>query len=370
MAAISVRSVLEGLEYSPFPHVIIADGGEVLGQTTACESFFGERISIQEWIPSESLSLDQITRQVSERAAFFFHSAATSKKISLEGRDVTILGFSQGISSKGEVTEAKRLLLDNLNIFTHLLYFSIEKESSSPRGIRSVLRHAVEKYVFYQRAKIGILEEKPSFFCIRRSLQEIIAAKQKLCGSDWKIELIIPEEMGKIFLDRKKIEFIFKELLENGIKYNDSGLIWITLFLQGNLFEFCVENTGRSFPLGVLECFRKQEWNPFLERLEGGGIGLLVCARLMGLMEGRIDIFNREEGGVVIKCSLPLQVSTSLRSSVSAPDCNLRKKQVSVFSSRCALVVDDNPVNAGIMKALLKKLGGSCECVLSGQEAV
>lgn len=113
--------------------------------------------------------------------------------------------------------------------------------------------------------------------------------------------------------DRRRVEQILLNLLNNAIKFTERGRVTLTARAQGDAagrrVEIAVTDTGigiRPEDLPVL-------FQPFsqidsgLARLhEGTGLGLAICRRLVTLMGGTIDVASRPGEGSTFTVMLPL----------------------------------------------------------------
>ena len=140
------------------------------------------------------------------------------------------------------------------------------------------------------------LESEP--FNIRNTLEEALglmapaAAKKDLELGYW-IEDGTPEVITS---DRTRIHQILINLLNNGIKFTESGQVTVELSAkaldaQRHLYQFTVRDTG----IGMAEEELGRIFEPFSQvdasttrRFGGTGLGLAICRRLSELMGGTI----------------------------------------------------------------------------------
>jgi signal transduction histidine kinase len=132
-------------------------------------------------------------------------------------------------------------------------------------------------------------------------------------GSKPHLELIL-DDSGfispcVIFVDDSRLRQVFDNLLENAVKFTDSGFIRFGYSLQSpDIIEFFVEDTGIGVAPELLEAvfepFRQAELNAS-RRYEGAGLGLTLVRGLIVLMGGDISVESSEDKGSVFYFSVP-----------------------------------------------------------------
>ncbi|TAN64903.1 MAG: PAS domain-containing sensor histidine kinase [Methylobacter sp.] len=157
--------------------------------------------------------------------------------------------------------------------------------------------------------------------------------------------------------DLSRVRQVLLNLLSNAIKYNrQDGNVTLFCTVAGNFVQVTVSDTGH----GIANERRQEIFQAFhrlgAERsnIEGTGIGLVICKRLIEGMGGRIDFDSAPDIGSRFWFELP----------VAGPD-----NQIAVASSftekeeasteqrttvRHVLYIEDNPVNLEIMKHVFK----------------
>lgn len=110
-------------------------------------------------------------------------------------------------------------------------------------------------------------------------------------------------------IDKRYFELIVTNIVENAIKYSDSGLIKITLRSDQKCLYICVEDNG----IGISEGYINRLFNPFEQEsigydreFEGSGIGLTITKNLVDLLSGEIRITSKKGQGTVVSVVLPL----------------------------------------------------------------
>lgn len=172
--------------------------------------------------------------------------------------------------------------------------------------------------------------------------------------------------------DAQRLRQILAILVGNAIKFTDLGevLIDATCAEPGSAtvsLKISVCDTG----IGLSEEQLRHIFSPFVQgdtsntrRYGGIGLGLSICRSLLALMGGEITAISRPGAGSNFYFTLDLPVASgSLAPAVAAADpAPLRGRKV--------LVVEDNPVNALVARALLEELGLQVTGAGDAQEAL
>jgi signal transduction histidine kinase len=121
----------------------------------------------------------------------------------------------------------------------------------------------------------------------------------------------VPE---KAVLDPLRVEQILANLLENAVKYTDTGYVRLVVALHNTRLKklsFTVTDTGIGIPKNRLQSMFK----PFVQgqnydtRVYGGvGLGLSIVHELVNLMKGKIAVNSTEGAGSTFLVSIPLEV--------------------------------------------------------------
>lgn len=136
------------------------------------------------------------------------------------------------------------------------------------------------------------------------------------------------QNLPTIKTHRSFLFLVFKNLIENGLKYNESvpPIIEISYFEKNQIHYFQFKDNG----IGIAPQFHERVFGMF-KRLNdrgsysGSGMGLSISQKMMAKLNGKISIFKSEEGkGSTFQVSLPVikaeEVEMSMK--ISLADCN------------------------------------------------
>ena len=114
-----------------------------------------------------------------------------------------------------------------------------------------------------------------------------------------KLDLSFESEVspGQINADEQRIRQVFQNLIENAIKYTDSGFVKVGVKSENNSFVFSVSDSGHGLEKellpGLFEEFRRAGSSD-TKRIEGTGLGLFIAKQIVVGHKG--EIWAESEG--------------------------------------------------------------------------
>jgi len=119
------------------------------------------------------------------------------------------------------------------------------------------------------------------------------------------------EQTQSISLDRARMEQVLFNLLDNGIRYTEHGVITVKLHQQGKRIMITIEDTGPGIPMDelpyIFERFYRVEKSR--SRQHGGtGLGLSIVQKLVELQGGLIEVTSIVGQGTIFNISFPNEV--------------------------------------------------------------
>ena len=212
------------------------------------------------------------------------------------------------------------------------------------------------------------------------------AAKHKglRIESAWTGTMDQPGQPGQRYLgDPHRLRQMISNLVGNAIKFTAQGQIRIEAREverngQNALLEFAVSDTGIGIPQEKQSLLFKsfsQTDSSTTRQYGGTGLGLSIVRSLAKMMGGDVGVESVAGQGARFWFRIratPMQGEESrqeLRPAIVGADDTARQSSSGTLSGRI-LVVDDNPTNRKVLKAMLNKPGLHCDFVEDGQQAV
>ncbi|MCP5004747.1 MAG: HAMP domain-containing protein [Planctomycetes bacterium] len=150
----------------------------------------------------------------------------------------------------------------------------------------------------YEKEKLNIVE------LIHKTADglKLIAEKKNL-----SLVLKVPDRLPEIMGDRQEITRVVSNLIDNAIKYSESGGIVVSASRNLKVLELSVKDTGIGLSLP------KEEYHKLFDRFyqekarsDGSGVGLAICKKIIEAHGGDMWVESEGKGsGSTFKFSLP-----------------------------------------------------------------
>ncbi len=200
--------------------------------------------------------------------------------------------------------------------------------------------------------------------------------------NDKPIQLIneIPPDTFYVKSDENRLYQIFYNLVENAIKFTQSGKIGISGLREGDMIKVTVYDTGSGIPEEKLNSI----FDPYTQfsqgtsiKYGGFGLGLFITRKLVELHGGIIEVQSKMYEGTEFEFTLPMGIKTATERGNAAFS---KRKQIreDYFTSGCnnkekadkILIVDDESINREVLKSHLSREGYSVDTLSGGKEAL
>lgn len=238
-----------------------------------------------------------------------------------------------------------------------------------------------------ESGKMRLQEEEIDLVELYENLAIILGGQVREKGHEY-ITSIIHVEHRKILGDRKRINQIIMNLVDNAVKYTlEEGRIRVTLEekptnkLDIGCYEIVVEDTG----IGMSQETIQHVFEPFVrakdrrvEKIPGSGLGLAITSNIVKMLNGIIQVESEPEAGtkVTVRIFLKLQEKRDISLAKLTADAEAEEKTPIEalterdFSGHRVLMVEDNESNANIIQEILEMVGLKVDHVWNGKEAV
>jgi len=154
-------------------------------------------------------------------------------------------------------------------------------------------------------AQTGIKDMIPEYIDLHEIVSDkLIGLKSMIESKSAVVNLDLPSTNVKAY--SKLISLVFYNLINNGIKFNNSStpIINCSCLEKENNWVFSIEDNG----IGINAKYQQEIFLPFTRlvtmEIEGSGIGLSICKRIVTLHEGEIWVQESTSGRTVISFSI------------------------------------------------------------------
>lgn len=220
------------------------------------------------------------------------------------------------------------------------------------------------------------LEEHP--FNLQKQLENTVTLLKPLAQSkNLELALIIDSAIPHWVLgDQVRLQQIITNLLNNAIKFSETGKITISAQLRGapasdpkkTLVLFKIIDPGVGIPADILPKLFQDftQADSSVTRTHGGtGLGLSICKKLINLMRGEIGVQSTLNKGSTFWFSIPYEPTDP----VEAEESETQKPQKDLSKLKI-LIAEDNSINQQVIQGLIQNLGGKVELANNGQIAL
>jgi PAS domain S-box-containing protein len=191
---------------------------------------------------------------------------------------------------------------------------------------------------------------------IKDTYSDIIKKK----GLEFKITY--PEfKSNFIITDKEKIMQIFRNLMDNAVRFASEGFIEVGFKVYNDTAEFFVKDTGIGIAPHnheiIFEPFRQAEINISSE-YGGFGTGLTIVRKYVKILGGEVTVESEIGKGTLVKFTHPMGFE------------NTNKINENKMKTMSCLVVEDFEINYQYLKAILTPTGINVIWAKNGSEAL
>jgi hypothetical protein len=191
---------------------------------------------------------------------------------------------------------------------------------------------------------------------------------------DKKIDLVfengLKENDAKIITDKTKLIQILSNLVNNAVKFTNSGQVKFDYKIKTGMIEFCVADTGIGIPAEqqprIFDRFYQVQ-NAKTRIYEGTGLGLAICKAYTELLGGSIRVLSQPERGSSFFFTIPLEVKPkAVTEALKTAD----QSKFSFAETKKILVAEDIESNFKLIRYFLTSANVEIVRALNGKEAV
>ncbi|MGE0021846.1 MAG: response regulator [Draconibacterium sp.] len=177
---------------------------------------------------------------------------------------------------------------------------------------------------------------------------------QKCIEKNLKLKLLTQGCDGQIIeTDVDLLRKVLTHIMDNALKFTDTGYITFECRLTDNSVEFIVEDSGcgieKDMQQMMFETFTQENFQ-IARSHEGSGLGLSISKGVVELLGGKIKLESEKGTGTKVKVSLPW--STHPLHSEKSVDLKVNSEKLPTV-----LVVEDDEASRLLLEILLEKTG-------------
>jgi signal transduction histidine kinase len=172
------------------------------------------------------------------------------------------------------------------------------------------------------KIEAGRLELSPSSFELAAVIDNALTLmKERAAGRNVALVREVPDAVGAISADERKVKQVLINLLTNAVKFTEpGGAVTIRVALEPQAVVVSVTDTGIGIAADdreiIFEEFR-QATNDYARKQEGTGLGLALSKRLVELHGGRIWVESELGRGSTFGFTLPRHAGAPARGRAS-----------------------------------------------------
>ena len=182
-------------------------------------------------------------------------------------------------------------------------------------------------------------------------------------GIRWQVEVCT----GRVRSDRTLLGRLLRNLVENAIRYTESGLVRVQCRADGRFLSIVVQDTGVGIPDDHLErIFEEfhQVGNPERDRTQGLGLGLAIVRRLSRLLDHPVEVRSAVGRGSAFRVIVPMGDTAVAEPSESGDEIPGRGV------GRFAVLVDDDAIVLMGLQMILTEWGYAVLAAGSADQAM
>jgi PAS domain S-box-containing protein len=208
-----------------------------------------------------------------------------------------ILGYTSMLL-KGVAGELSALQRDNLG-----------RVDSNSRHLLAIINDILD----ISRIEAGRMPLHLTEFKLPELIAEVVAEVEPIIARS-KLEVVthVPATLPAMRSDRPKVKQIVLNLLTNALKFTPQGRVTVSArpLPEARQIAIVVTDTGIGIAAGdlakIFEDFQQAD-NSSTRLYGGAGLGLAICRRLAGMLEGQITVESKPSTGSAFTLTLPLR---------------------------------------------------------------
>jgi PAS domain S-box-containing protein len=229
----------------------------------------------------------------------------------------------------------------------------------------------IEEVLDMAKVEAGALELRPAPFDLTlliASVRDSLGTRARQKGLAFRIEQP-PDLPDWVRGDARRLRQVLMNLLDNAVKYTETGGVTLRVCRQGERLAFEVEDTGVGIVPEELDAIfdtfhRVRRPGTFQD---GAGLGLAICRQLTALMGGELRVDSRPGAGSRFRLELTLPAAYVQRGAPRSLEVPLRAVD---GGGRRILIADDREDNRRLLREMLEPNGFEIREAADGEDCL
>ena len=198
------------------------------------------------------------------------------------------------------------------------------------------------------------------------SLNKSLRRKDKV---DLRLRLPEVADQIRLFSDEKRIEQVISNLLDNALKFTESGYVELGLLKKEGKLIFYVKDSGIGLDGNQLEGIfnRFDQGGISTIKYGGAGLGLTICKGIAELLHGSMQVESEPDMGSTFSMAIPLESSAR---GIMDDKGSEAATAAHPWLGKTVLVAEDEEVNYVLISEILKETQVSIIHARNGLEAL
>ena len=187
---------------------------------------------------------------------------------------------------------------------------NLERVDSNAHHLLAIINDILD----ISRIEAGKMPLTVTEFAVRDLITEVLAEVEPIIArSRLSVTSHLPDDLPVLKSDRQKVKQIVINFLTNAIKFTSQGgvEIGVRYVSETDSMIIAVADTGIGIAAAdqerIFEDFRQADNSPTRE-YTGAGLGLAICRRLAGMLDGRIELTSEIGRGSTFTVRIPREV--------------------------------------------------------------
>lgn len=311
-----LQSMVEGI-------AVVSEDGRVLLMNDSFKTLFNIRSSKRE-LPTEITTLFQQADASPEGITRYESKIIAYSHAPVEGSGDFVFSF-RDVTKEAQLSEMKRNFVSNVSHELRTPLTAIkgygetlkdEVKGESHRYLEVILRNTDRLIALVSDIQtLSEIESGADFLRIESiPVTEIFNTVMPLFtarSEEKNIPIVLVQAKADIEIkaDRFRIEQVFVNLIDNALKYTDSGSIEVRASTRGELAVFAISDTGRGISQEVIPRIFERFFvvdRSRSRKMGGTGLGLAITKHIIEAHGGTISVSSTPSQGSIFLFTLPI----------------------------------------------------------------